>query len=92
MDERDLINRQSAIEMAEKIVDEIDGLDCDLEAKKTWARKLIESILPVSEVIDSETGVSKRTECIARIRALQYQLAEANSNVRDLLKVVRCLQ
>ena len=38
MNENVLINRAAAIAMAEKIAAEIDGMDCDLEGKKTWAR------------------------------------------------------
>ncbi|MBR3673931.1 MAG: hypothetical protein IKN65_06610 [Clostridia bacterium] len=46
---KDLINRQAAIAMAEKIVDEIDDLTVDKEEKKVWARALMETILPAEE-------------------------------------------
>ena len=42
----DLISRQAAIAMAEKIVDEIENLTIDKEEKEVWARALMESILP----------------------------------------------
>lgn len=45
----DLISRQAAIAMAEKIVDEIENLTIDKEEKKVWARALMESILPAEE-------------------------------------------
>ena len=50
MNKADYINKNAAIEMAEKIVEEIDTLDCDIEAKKSWARALMESVVPASNI------------------------------------------
>lgn len=54
----ELINKQAAIAMAEKIVEEVEQLTVDIEEKKVWSRELMNSVLPSNSPDNDNLTVS----------------------------------
>lgn len=55
----DLISRQAAVAMSEKIVDEVEYLTVDPDEKKVWAKALIDSILPAEDSDDNNISIER---------------------------------
>lgn len=79
----EMINKQAAVAMAEKIVEEIEGLTVDVEEKKAWARELMNSVLTYKQLPDARRD--KADEAAINIWDEEWEISMKLEDLIELL-------